>query len=179
MAERADGKTWANRGLFVLLAFVLVVADLVPLDLRPATWAGPDLLLAITLVWVARKPAYLSVYVIAAVFLLADLLFMRPPGLWAALVVILTEALRRRHSEFRNMPFLVEWGTIAGGVLMITLANRMALFVVASPRPPLVLTLSEMVATILVYPLVVAIAHFLFGIRRAAPGETGSRGQLI
>ncbi len=179
MAERTDSRTWLMRAIFVALAFVLIVIQLVPLDLRPSIWAGPDLLLAVTLVWIARRPSILPVAVVAAVFLMADLLFMRPPGLWAAMIVVLTEVIRRRNSEFRNMPFLVEWGTISGGIVLVTLLNRAILFVVAVPRAPLGLTLMEMMMTILAYPLVVLVAYFLFGIRRAAPGETGSKGQLI
>ncbi len=179
MAERTDGKTWMNRGLFVLLAFVLIVVDLVPLDMRPTLWAAPDLLLVATLVWVARKPHYLPVLTIAVLFLITDFLFMRPPGLWAALVVILTEAIRRQNREFRNMPLLVEWGTVAFGIVAITLANRIAIAVVMTPQAPLALTLIEMVATIVVYPIVIVVAHFVFGVSRTAPGEIGSRGQVL
>ncbi|SFS21621.1 rod shape-determining protein MreD [Yoonia litorea] len=179
MAERIDSQTWMMRAIFVMLAFVLIVVDLVPLDLRPTAWAGPDILLLVTLVWVARRPAVLPVFVVAIVFLMADLLFLRPPGLWAALVVVLTEVIRRQHSEFRNMAFLVEWGTIAGGLVTVTLINRIVLTVTAAPRPPLGLSLIELVATILFYPVVVVLAYYLFGIRRAARGEMGSKGQLL
>lgn len=179
MAERTDNKTWVQRGVFLLAAFVLIVIDLVPLDMRPSLWVSPDLLLAATLVWVARKPNYVPVFVIALLFLLTDFLFMRPPGLWAALVVVLTEMIRRRHREFRNMPLLVEWGTVAFGVATITITNRIVLAIVMSPQAPLGLTLIEMIATILVYPAVVLVAHFVFGIARTAPGEIGSRGQVL
>jgi rod shape-determining protein MreD len=179
MAERADSKTWINRGLFALLAFGLIVIDLVPLDMRPARWAAPDLLLAVTLVWVARKPSYVPVLVIAVLFLMTDFLFMRPPGLWAALVVILSEVIRRQNRDFRNMPVLVEWGTIAIGIVAITIANRLVLAIVMAPQAPLSLTLIEMVTTILIYPLVVVIAHFAFGVSRIAPGEVGSKGQVL
>lgn len=179
MAERVDQKTWALRGVFIALAFLLMVIDLVPLDLRPVQITGPDLLLLVTLVWVARRPALLPVVVVAAIFLMADFLFLRPPGLWAAIVVVMSEVIRRQHSEFRNMPFLVEWGTIAGGIVAANIAYRVILIITSVPRPPLGLTLIEMIATILCYPIVVLVAYFLFGIRRAAPGETGSKGQLI
>ena len=179
MAEQMDRKTWVQCGVFVALAFLLIVADLVPLDMRPSLWASPDLLLAATLVWVVRKPSYVPVTILALIFLMADFLFMRPPGLWAALVVILTEVLRRQHREFRNMPLLVEWGTVAFGLVAITLANRIILAVVMSPQAPLGLTLIEMIATILSYPIVVIVAHFIFGISRTAPGEIGSRGQVL
>jgi len=87
MAELAPAKVWMNRAVFVLLAFVLVVVQLVPLDMRPVIWAMPDFLLVVTLVWVTRRPDYLPILVIAGIFLMADLPFQRPPGLFAALVV--------------------------------------------------------------------------------------------
>jgi rod shape-determining protein MreD len=153
MAERMDSKTWINRGVFILLAFVIVVIALVPRDLRPQPWA--------------------------AFFLMTDFLFMRPPGLWAALVVVLTEVIRRQNHEFRNMPFMVEWGTIAVGLIAITVLNAVVLAVVMLPQPPLVMTLTQTLATILVYPFVLLAAHFIFGVTRTAPGETGSKGHLL
>lgn len=77
------------------------------------------------------------------------------------------------------MPLLVEWGTVAFGVAVITITNRIVLAIVMSPQAPLGLTLIEMIATILVYPAVVLVAHFVFGIARTAPGEIGSRGQVL
>ena len=161
------------------LAFVLIVVDLVPLDMRPSLWVAPDLLLAVTLAWVVRKPTYVPVVVIATLFLMTDFLFMRPPGLWAALVVILSEVMRRQHREFRNMPLLVEWGTVAFGIVVITIVNRLVLAVVMLPQAPLGLTLIEMIATILVYPIILLIAHFVFGVSRTSPGEVGSKGQIL
>ncbi len=179
MADTVDGRTWLHRIIFVLLAFSLIVVDLVPLDMRPTAWAAPDVLLVVTLVWVVRNPAFVPVLTIAALFLLTDLLFMRPPGLWAALVVILSEAIRRQHRDFRSMPLLVEWGTVGAGIIAITLANRLALAVVMLPQPPLGLSLIEMMFTIIIYPLVVLVAHFIFGVSRVAPGEIGRKGQLL
>lgn len=179
MAERADARTWMNRGIFLLLAFVIIVAQLVPLDMQPIGWAPPDLLLVITLVWVARKPRYLPVLVIGLLFLAADFLFQRPPGLWAALVVILTETIRRQNREFRQMPIMVEWSTITIGIVAITILNRLALAITMVPQAPLGLTLIQMIGTILIYPLVVLVAHFVFGVSRSTPGEIGSRGQRI
>lgn len=179
MADRADPRIWMHRGIFVLTAFVIVVAQLVPLDMRPANWSWPDLLLAITLAWIVRKPDYAPVTVVAGLFLMTDLLLHRPPGLWAALVVILTETIRGQNRDFRNMPALVEWGTISVGIIVITVINRLVLAIVMVPQVPLGLTLIQMLSTIAIYPLVVIVGHFVFGVTRAAPGQTGSRGQKI
>ncbi|MBE0413598.1 rod shape-determining protein MreD [Yoonia sp.] len=179
MAEAVSASTWAKRLIFLALAFLIIIMQLVPLDMRPPRWAAPDLLLAFTLAWVARRPDCLPVAVVAGIFLLADLLFQRPPGLWAALVVILSETLRRRSREFRNMPLLLEWGTIAFGIVAITLANRVVLAIVMTPQAPLGLTLSQMVLTIAIYPLVVFVNHSLLGVRRLAPGAVDGKGHRL
>jgi rod shape-determining protein MreD len=179
MAEFAPAKVWTRRAVFLAITFVIIVIQLVPLDMRPAIWAAPDILLAATLAWVARRPAYLPVFFIAIIFLITDLLFQRPPGLWAALVVVLTEAIRKRSNNIRNMPLVLEWGMIAFGIAAITVANRLVLAIVMTPQAPLGLTLLQMMATILAYPLVVLIAHLGFGISRPNPGQLNSRGQQI
>lgn len=179
MAETLSASIWVKRALFMALAFVIIVTQLVPLDMRPPRWAPPDLLLAFTLAWVARRPDFLPVAVIAALFLMADLIFQRPPGLWAALVVILTETLRRRSRELRNMPLALEWGTITFGIVAITLANRVVLAVVMTPQAPLGLTLSQLILTIAIYPLIVFVTHYLLGVRRPALGAVDGRGQKI
>ena len=195
MANPVDARTWVNRGAFVVLATIIMIVQLVPQSMAPTIFqirfpggiAGPwdvkvifpDILLAVTLVWVARRPKYLPVWIIALIFLVCDLVFQRPPGLWAGFVVLLTESLRKRSREFRSLPFLAEWGTVALGVIIITLANRFVLAIVVTPLAPLGLTLVQMILTIAVYPLVALVAHYLFGVSKAAPGEIGSRGQPI
>ena len=179
MNNLADRKTWLHRGTFIVLAFMVIVVDLVPLDMRPSVFVAPDLLLAMTLVWVARKPNLVPVMVIATIFLMTDFLFMRPPGLWAGLVVILTEAIRRRHREFRDMPLLVEWGTIALAIVGVTILYRVAFAVTMLPQPSLGLTLIEMMMTILIYPIIALIAFVAFGVKRVSLGAVGSRGQVL
>ncbi len=179
MAEQSTTQLWINRTVFLALAFIIIIFQLLPLDARPIRWPGPDILLVATLAWVARRPDYLPVIVVAAIFLTTDLLFQRPPGLWAALVVILTEAIRKRAHDIRNMPIAIEWGMIATGVVLITLANRLVLAIVMIPQTPLALTMIQMIFTILVYPLVALIARFAFGISRSAPGEIGLKGRRI
>lgn len=179
MAELGDARLWIKRTTFVVLACAITIAHLVPLDLRPSRWAPPDLLLALTCVWVARRPEYLPVYVVAAVFIVTDLLLQRPPGLWAALVVLLTEAIRTRHRDLRAMPFLAEWGFVAVGLTVITLANRIVLAIVFLPQAPLGLTLMQLAGTIVIYPLGVAVARYVFGVARLAPGDLRKIGQRL
>lgn len=176
MAEVAQPRNWAGRATFAALACGVIFVQLLPLQTLPPSWAGPDLLLAMTVVWVSRRPEHLPLLLVAALLLLADLMLQRPPGLMATLVLILTEFLRARTVSFRSLAFGLEWGTVAMGIVAVTLANRFILMLVMLPQAPLGLTLSQMVLTILLYPVVASLAYLTFGIRRATPGEFTTLG---
>ena len=105
MADAPTTRVWLGRLIFVLVVLALIFVQLLPLSMIPAVWAAPDWALIVALVWVARRPDYAPMIVVAGLFFLADLLFQRPPGLWSALVVILSEILRARAKGIRNMPF--------------------------------------------------------------------------
>lgn len=179
MAERPSFDLWLGRGLFAASCLLLMFVELIPLDLRPARWPGPDIILVVTLVWVARRPDFVPVWVIVPLFLLCDLMFQRPPGLWTALVVIATEMLRRRQGELRNMPLLLEWGTVASAIIGLVLANRLVHTLVMLDQANLGLTLIQTGMTIAAYPVVVLLAHLIFGISRTAPGQVDSLGHSL
>jgi rod shape-determining protein MreD len=179
MAEAVSARIWSKRLGFAVLALGIIFVQLLPLNTVPRLWVLPDFLLVFALVWVARRPDFLPVPVIAAVFLIADLVFQRPPGLMTALVIIMTEMLRARAAGLRNAPFSLEWFTVALGIAGVTVANRLVLAAVMTPQAPLGLSLMQMVMTILAYPLVVAVAHLVFGVSRPAPGEVNALGQRI
>lgn len=179
MAEAASPRIWSKRLMFVLVASGIIFLQLLPLNTVPRLWAAPDLLLLVTLTWVTRRPDFAPVLVIAAIFLGADMLFGRPPGLMTAFVVIVTEMLRARTSGLRNLSFGIEWLTIAAAITVVTIGSRVVLALVMTPQAPLGLTLIQMVLTILVYPAVVAAAYVVFGISRPAPGEVNALGQKL
>lgn len=153
--------------------------DLVDDAADPARWIAPDLLILLTLAWVTRRPGFAPALAIAAIFLVADLLFQRPPGLWAGLVLILSEMLRGRSRSLRTLPFWVEWATVGGGLIAITLVNRFTLSMVLVPQASLGLTLLQMALTILCYPVVVLLSYLLFGISRPTPGEVDASGKRL
>lgn len=179
MAENAPPRAWLRQLAFVLLALAIVFLQLLPLNTAPDDLPYPDLLLAFTCVWMLRRPDYLPVVTVAALFLLADLLLNRPPGLMALLVVLVTETLRARAPDLRAASFWIEWLAVATAVTAITLGGRIVLSLVMLPQAPLGLTLLQMVMTILAYPFAVATAWGLFGITRPAPGQVDALGQRL
>ena len=179
MADSPVARIWIGRAVYLAVAMAIIFLQLLPLDTAPPEWAPPDVLLAVTLAWVARRPEFLPFFVVFLVFLLTDLLFQRPPGLWAGLVLILTETVRSRSRGLRNVPLALEWGTVAVGIVAITLANRLVLAIVMTPQAPLTPTLVQMVLTIAIYPVVVVVAQVLFGLTRPAPGQVDSLGHRL
>jgi rod shape-determining protein MreD len=179
MVDPALSRKWAYWTLFLVLAGLMFFMRLIPLQTTPSNWAMPDLLVCMCFAWVLRRPDYTPVLLIAAVMLLADMLFQRPPGLMAALVVIGTEFLRRRTNLMRELPFLFEWAMVAGVMVAMLIAYRLVLIVVMQPRPSFWLSMTLLISTIAAYPLVVAFSRYVLGVRKIAPGEVDELGHRI
>jgi rod shape-determining protein MreD len=139
----------------------------------------PDFLLCLTLAWVVRRPDLLPAPVIAGYFFLEDILFLRPPGLWALIVLVGSEFLRRRSEQFRGYGFWLEYLLIAVLLLTMFFANRAILMIVMVPQAPLGLSFLQLLGTVMAYPAVVAVSHFVFGLRKPATGEVDALGQRL
>jgi rod shape-determining protein MreD len=159
------------RMLFGVLCLLLIFLHLLPLQLLPRGWAGPDVMLALTFAWVLRRPDFVPPLLIAGLFLLTDLLFQRPPGLWAALVLLGSQTLRAREPGLRDLTFAVEWVSVATTLVAMTLGYRIILAILMVDQAPLGLSLMQLVLTLMVYPLVALISHTAFGVRKIAPGD--------
>ena len=151
---------------FFGFAMFLVFLAILPLDYVPGRLPGPDLVLASTMVWVIRRPDLIPVGVVAAIFLLADFLWMRPPGLMAAAAVLGTEYLRRNETLTTEVPFLFEWTVAAALMASIVIGQATVLSILGSPTPGIGPLLVKLIWTIAVYPIMVAVARFGFGIQR-------------
>jgi len=79
----------------------------------------------------------------------------------------------------RALPFAVEWMTVSIGIAVITVANHLILGLVDTPQAALPLSMTQMVLTCAVYPLIVVVAHYVFGVSRPAPGEVDALGHRL
>lgn len=161
----AAGQVWLYRGLFVGLAVLILAVRLLPLNTDGQSLIGPDLLLAFCVAWLMRQPAVVPLPIIIAVFLLADFVLQQPPGLFALLVILATESLRRRRVQMTELPFLQEWGVFAVTVIAITLVQRIVLWALMVDMPGLGGALIHAIVTIAAYPLVVLVSIFVFRLR--------------
>ena len=166
MADRIAGLWW-YRALFVLIAISVMFVQLLPLHPGPGQLPGPDVMLVLVLSWTIIRPELVPVLLVASVFLVFDLLLMRPPGLWTALTILGCEFLRSRRILLRGASFPVEWLLVACVVTAMTFANAVILALFAVPQPALGLTLIRMLFTIAVYPLILLLAARPFRLRKA------------
>ena len=176
MVDPATAHRLAYRSLFVALAFGTLFLRILPLDLMPVRFPGPDLMTAVTIAWVLRRPDYVPALLIALVFLLEDLVLMRPPGLWTAILLLGTEFLRSREATLRDLPIAVEWLVAAALIVAMTMIDRLVLALFLVPQVSPGLTALQALATFAVYPLVVLATRVLFGAARVSSGGFDSIG---
>lgn len=179
MSELPQTRLWTMRIGFALLVCVILFFHLLPLETTPRRWVGPDLLLAFACAWSLRRPEYVPVLALALLFLLADLLLQRPPGLWAMVALIGCESLKRRARGLRDTGFASEWLRVCIVIAGIALLYRLILIITLVDLPPFGLTVFEAVMTMLFYPLVVATTHGLMGVRKATPGDLDGAGARL
>jgi rod shape-determining protein MreD len=178
MVEAAALHLWLMRAIYAGIVGALVFLHLLPLDTRPPGWAGPDLFIALTFAWAVRRPDYVPPLLVAGLALMMDLLFHRPPGLWAAFTLIGTEALRRRAPGLRDRTFAADWAAVVGVLVAVTLGYRFVLTVFVVDQPPLGLSLMQLLSTLIAYPLVALASHGLLGVRKPAPGDMATARRL-
>lgn len=166
MSEGSGWHIWSCRLIFLVLALVILAYQLLPLGLGESRIPPPDWLLAFTLAWLLRQPAIMSIGLIVIVFLLADFLLQRPPGLMTALVLLTTEWLRTRRTLLTEVNFLVEWSSVAGAIFAIIVLERLVLWLLIAPQTSLGLSLLQGLLTIAAYPLVALLSHYVFGVRK-------------
>ncbi|MFC3568934.1 rod shape-determining protein MreD [Paracoccus sp. TOH] len=166
MIEPARRQRFLGQALFVILFLAILFWRLLPLAPGRIGWPGPDLALCLVLVWVLRRPEQVPVLTIALLFLIEDILLLRPIGLFAAVAVMGTEAARNREQHWRELPFMVEWLRVTMLLALMMVANRFLLAIFFLPLPPLGQVLLQFIATTGAYPLVAGLAGWLFGLPR-------------
>ncbi|MGR3659677.1 MAG: rod shape-determining protein MreD [Paracoccaceae bacterium] len=179
MGDPISTRRWVYWLILSAIWLSILFVKILPLNLSAGRWPGPDLLLAFAFAWVLRRPDYVPALLLALLILMSDFLFMRPPGLMAALAVMGLEFLRSRAQFSRDLPFLVEWAMVAGVVVALVLVNRVILLIFVISQPSFGLDMIQVTATILFYPVVVAISSYILGVRKVAPGEVDQLGHRI
>lgn len=179
MVDGATRQVWLHRLLFVALALFLLFARLLPLGGEAGDLPGPDLLLCLIFAWTMRRPDYLPALLIAAVVLLEDMILMRPPGLWTALVLVAAEFVRGRVALTRELSFGVEWLLVSGLMVGLLLTYRVVFALVLLPQPGFGYALVQVVWSVLCYPVVVFLSRYVLDLHKPAMGEIDAYGRRM
>lgn len=170
----AEGR-WIWRAVFLGVVMLMIFLRILPMPSEPGRLPGPDLVMCLCCAWVLRRPDHLPAILIAGVIFLEDILTMRPPGLWAVIVLVGTEFLRRRAN--RDLPILQECGMVSVAMLVMVLANRVIQAVVLLPQPGLGITILHAVMSIIAYPVVVILLKLAFRFGPAGGGDLDAYGR--
>jgi rod shape-determining protein MreD len=179
MVEFWRSAHWIYRALFVALALLILFLRLLPLAHSAGALPGPDLLLCLIMAWVVRRPDYLPLPLIVIVVLTEDLILMRPPGLWTALVVLATEFLRSRMALTRELNFVVEWLLVAGLMISMLLVYRIVFALALLPQPAFGFAVVQVLWSIVLYPVIVGLSRLVLDLRKPATGEVDSFGRRL
>jgi len=179
MAETVEERRAVYWMMYILIAFVLFFIHFLPQQTMPSSWAAPDVFLAMTFVWTVRRPEFVPLILVAGMFLLADFLYHRPPGVGAACAVLGAEFLRSRANDLRRSTFGLEWVLASCAIVGVFAISRLITGLALVPQAPLSLSLIQVILTIICYPLVAAFCHFVLGVRPTLRGSVEDIGSRI
>jgi rod shape-determining protein MreD len=165
--------------LFSLIVLASIILRLLPLGMNPGRLPGPDLVMCLACAWVLRRPAFVPVFLIAGLVLIEDMLLMRPPGLWAAMMVLGTEILRTRAQFSRELSFVGEWIMVSAVMLAMILGQRLLLAVMFLPQPGFGVDMIGFGFSVMTYPVIVGITRLAFGLHKPATGEVDAMGRPL
>ncbi len=126
MISPATLHRWAYALLFAAIAALVVFLRILPTGGSAGGWPPPDFIVLAGFAWVAQRPDFVPVLLFAALLVVTELLFLRPPGVASGLAVIGLEAIRARAGLLRERGFLTEWITVGVILALMLVAERIA-----------------------------------------------------
>lgn len=156
---------WLEVALFLTLGFVAIGIPMIPMGLAADSIPFPDLLFALVVGWIIRQPETGPLLIVVFLAVLADAMLMRPMGLWALILLGGTEALRFSLRAFRDIPFMLEWAYVAGLLILMTVLQSILQLISFSDVYGFADQTWHILRTIAIYPIVVAVLHYIFRIR--------------
>lgn len=175
----SNSSLWFGSALFASLGLFATLAAMLPLGLSADAWVMPDLFFCIAFYWVVRRADTAPIALICCVTLFADVMLMRPLGLWSFVMILSMELVRYQRLPIREQMFIVEWILFAFLFAAALLLNALMLTLSFSTSPSFDLTISYFVSTVAAYPLVVGVLYYVFRIRvEKAPTGSNRLGRV-
>ncbi len=141
------------RCTFLVIAVLLIMLPTLPIQTAFNHIFIPDLLLIMTFTWVMQRPDVIGPITITAVFLFADFILQRPPGLWAVIVLFAATFLGMRAARFKEVFFIYEWATVSVIVVFCYLSQYIVMRFTFLVLHDLKLLINTGLTTIFFYPV--------------------------
>ena len=161
-----QARIWVYRVLYFLLGLFAVAYPLLPLQFSPARFSSPDLLFALTMVWIVRQPQSAPFLLVAALALLADAVLMRPMGLWAVLMLISSETVRFSYKSIQDRGIIAEFTLIASLLLAMVVLQNLVLWVSFSQVLEFAKIVQFVILTLASIPVILLFLHYVVRVRK-------------
>ncbi len=178
MVDPVTMRRFLFRVQFLGVCMLLVFYKMLPLTTEPGRIPGPDLLFVFTAAVIMRRPNFAPVGLIVLVHLVADLLFLRPPGLWTAVTLLAYEFLRNRRLRDSEVPVVAEIVMVIGVFVAVVVGYAVVLAIFAVPQSSAVTLAIHILTTAICYPFAILVVHYILRVRRLKPGELDDDGAL-
>jgi rod shape-determining protein MreD len=165
-----------GRALLFVFGLVAVYLPLIPYSLAAEGGGPPDLLFALVMAWIVRRPDTAPILLVVLLGLLADVLTSRPLGLGALGLVLCAELFRSHRGFLVGYPFLLEWFSVAVVLFVLSVSSFFLLKITFMDGPSVQQLVRQSLITAICYPGIVAVLHWMVGIR--APEARSHRGRL-
>lgn len=159
-------KLWKFRFLFCLGLYFIVTSSFSPLFLLPDPIPSPDLIFCFTTAWLVRRPDYVLTLAVIFATLLNELFIFHSPGLWCAIMLLMTEYFRVNCERIRILPFWNEWSIIALIYAGAQTIYQLILVFIFLPSAPFSQAALHILITSLAYPVAVFITNVFFRVTK-------------
>ena len=169
---------WIYTTKYIFLGFFILSVQILPLPIIQQEILWPDLLFLSTSGWLIRRPNYLPIFIIFLVHIVADIILLRPIGLWSGLSLIIFVFIKWRISRTKAIfKFGQELVFVISLFTLLIITNMFFQSIFRIVNPPLIMILLQLTFAIIIYPLVIFSLHYVLGVRYGRHIDITNRGQ--
>mgnify|MGYP001240726233 CR=1 FL=1 len=157
---------WTSSIKYLLLSFIIISVQILPLPIVQQEILWPDLIFLFSVGWLLRKPDQLPIMVIYLVHLISDIVLLRPIGLWSGLSLIVFVFVKWRIYKTKAIFQIGQELIFVMALLALVLITNLILqYMFKILNPPITMIMLQMTFSLLIYPLVMGILHYILGVR--------------
>ncbi|MCY4326047.1 MAG: hypothetical protein OXC53_00445 [Rhodobacteraceae bacterium] len=163
---------WKFRLLFGLGLYLLICGNTAPVFPLIAPIPRPDFIYCFMICWLVRQPASVSIVAVVTASLTTELLLLKTPGLWSALLLALCQYYFDNHERIRAWPFWLEWAFVVFTFALAQAICHLLLEITFLPAATVPSIFLHIGVTAIAYPPVVLMSNWVFRVTKPRSWET-------